>query len=347
MKIDKAVTFRPSSIGDALMGKYFLENIRAANPDARLAIVVGSRGSMLRDLFAGEPWLEIVEANRRAISSLTALWREWGGSDAVLTYYTGATLNISTKLMARALAHRGTLIGFADDSSLNPYLYDRLLPRPIRDRAVRLHECDALAALRVPITIEHLSLNYVSMSGVAEKFGITGPYVIVHLFSGSKTRGLSVAHMRELLLALATEMPGITLVLSGGAGDSAEATEASKELSAVVIAGRATLQELMNLMVGSRAVVSLDTGVGHLAAHIGRAPVILSTCLGRISWWGPDQYGPGTPADLFTRADLCTSGHVFKPYPECLANIDMQAVAKKVAEVSVKESLLRADSLGN
>jgi len=328
MQIKKALTFRPASIGDALMGKYFLENIRAAYPDARLAIVVGNRAAMLRDLFAGEPWLEVVEANRRNPLSLVSLWRKWRKSDAVLTYYTAGTLNLSTKLMARSLARRSALAGFNDASSLNHYFYDHLLPRPIRDRSVRLHECDALTALGVPVSTKRLSLNYVSITGVAEKFGISGSYTIVHLFSGSKSRGLSTEHMRGLLTALDAEMPGMTFVLSGGSGDAAEASEAAYGLPAVVIAGRATLQELMNLIAGSCGVVSLDTGVGHLAAHLGHPPVILSTCLGRISWWGSDQYGPGIPTALFTRNDLCTPGHIFKPYPECLKAIDMREVAR-------------------
>ncbi|MFA5942646.1 MAG: glycosyltransferase family 9 protein [Candidatus Paceibacterota bacterium] len=329
----KAFTFRPASIGDALMGKYFLENIRAQYPKARLAIVVGSRASMLRDLFAGEPWLEIIEANRRSPASLISLWRQWRGSDAVLTYYTAGTLNLSTKLIARFLARRGALTGFDDDSSLNRYLYDHLLPRPTRGRSVRLHECDALTALGVPVNVNRLSLNYVPIPGVAEKFGITGPYGIVHLFSGSKSRGFSTLHMRELLMALATEMPGTTLVLSGGPMDVTEAVEASDGLPATIIAGRASLQELMNLIIGSRVVISLDTGVGHLAAHIGRPPVILSTCFSRISWWGPDQYGPGIPAALCTRVDRCFGGHVFKSYPDCLAAIDMDAVAAKASRL--------------
>src|SRR3989344_260581 len=223
----KALTFRPASIGDALMGKYFLENIRAEHPDARCAIVVGSRAGMLKDLFAGEPWLEVVEANRRDLPALMKMWRGGRGSEIVLTHYTAGTVNLPAKLMARLLAKRGLLAGFDDASSVNHFLYDYLLPRPIRDRSVRLHECDALKALGVPVSVERLSLKYLPLEGIAEKFNIKGPYVIVHLFSGSKSRGLSIAHMRELLLALAKELPDITLVLSGGAGDASEATEAS------------------------------------------------------------------------------------------------------------------------
>src|SRR3989338_2454680 len=245
----KALTFRPASIGDALMGKYFLENIRAEHPDARCAIVVGSRAGMLKDLFAGEPWLEVVEANRRDLPALMKMWRGWRGSEIVLTNYTAGTLNLPAKLMGRLLAKRGALAGFDDSSSVNHFLYDHLLPRPIRDRAVRLHECDALAMFGIPTSINCLSLKYLPIRGVAEKFNIHRPYIIVHLFSGSRTRGLSIAHMRELVSALAKCMPDTTLVLSGGAGDVAEALEATqKQPAAVVIAGRATLQEMMNLI---------------------------------------------------------------------------------------------------
>ncbi len=334
MSINKAIIFRPASIGDCLMGKYFLENIRARNPDARLAIVVGSRSDMVRDLFAGEPWIEVIEANRHNLSGIWSLWKMWRNSDVVLTYYTAGRINISTKVIVRLLARRGAMAGFDDGASINRYLYDHLLSRPIRDRSVRLHERDALEALGVPVSIEQFSLKYLPIEGVAEKFGIKGQYVVVHLFSGSKSRGLSTQHMRELLLALTQEMPGVTLVLSGGSGDAAEASEAAQGLHAVVIAGLATLQELMNLITKSRVVVSLDTGVGHLAAHLGYPPVILSTCLGCISWWGRDQYVEGTPAALFTQNDLCTVGHEFKEYPDCLANIDMEAVAKTTARAS-------------
>ena len=58
----KALTFRASSIGDALMAKYLLENVRATHPEARCAIVVAGRSGMIRDLLAAYPWIEVLEA---------------------------------------------------------------------------------------------------------------------------------------------------------------------------------------------------------------------------------------------------------------------------------------------
>lgn len=307
------------------MGKYFLENIRTHHPEAKLALVVGSRGNMIRDLFAGEPWIEVIEANRRSPASLLTLWKKYRGSDIAQTYYTASKVNLSAKLIMRAIARK--LIGYDDQSSLNRYIYDIVLPLPERHKEVRLHEVDALTAAGVPVSVERLSLAYVPIIGVEKKFNITGPYMVVHLFSGSKTRGLSTQKMQELLQALAEKMPGTTLVVSGGKSDAAEAKEAAKNLPAVVIAGKASLQELMNLIVRSKVVISLDTGVGHLAAHLHHPLVIMSTCLGKISWWGPKQYGPHTPTAFFSRDDLCQHGHVFQQFPVCLSEISVEDVA--------------------
>ena len=65
--VKKALTFRASSIGDALMGKYFLENIHKEFPEAICGLLVGSRGKMLRELFSAYPWLEVWEVNRKKI----------------------------------------------------------------------------------------------------------------------------------------------------------------------------------------------------------------------------------------------------------------------------------------
>ena len=48
--VRKVLTFRASSIGDTLIGKYFLENVHAAYPDARCGIVVAGRVVYAREV---------------------------------------------------------------------------------------------------------------------------------------------------------------------------------------------------------------------------------------------------------------------------------------------------------
>ena len=136
------LTFRASSIGDGLMGKYLLENIRAAHPDARCALAVSGRAGLLRDLFAAYPWLTVVEVNKNPFSLLRFFAR--GRHDLVVTPYTGGVFGLLPKLAARVSAR--TLIGYSDASSLNNFFYTHLISLVGRSRAPRLLECDALAS---------------------------------------------------------------------------------------------------------------------------------------------------------------------------------------------------------
>lgn len=333
MGIKKALTFRASSIGDCLMGKYLLENIHARFPSARLGIVVGSRVSMLRDLFAAYPWLEVIEANRRSPLALLFLLKNFYGSDLVVTQYAGkrgGRFGLASKLFARILANHGGLIGFTDASPWNRFLYDRLLPvRP--DSAVAEHDRRALRAAGIPIVLQFPTLEYVEDTNVLSKFGLeAGKFLVVHLFAGNAKRGLHPNKKRELLLALERKLPDTRLVVTGGTGDTEEAVRVTKDTAVMVIAGEATLQDMMNLIGQSNRVVSVDTGVAHITAQLGKPLIVLRTCLG-AGWWLPRQYGNDAPITTFSRDSACEDGHIAGTYPACMNTVDMEEVAEKAS----------------
>ena len=333
MEIKKALTFRASSIGDCLMGKYLLENIHARYPQARCGLVVASRAEMIRDLCAAYPWLEIIEANRYRPQALLSLWKNFRNSDFVVTQYAGkpgGRFSFASKLFARALAKRRGLIGFADASRWNGLLYDQLLPvRP--DIPVAEHDRAALRAAGIPIAFPFPKLEFVQNDSVLSKFNLTsGKFIVAHLFAGNTGRGLHPDKKHELLAALARKLPDIRLVISGGANDREEALRAVGNISATVIAGDATLQEMMNLIAHSRAVVSVDTGMAHITAQLRKPLVVVRTCVGR-NWWLPGQYGDDAPLAIFQCDTVCKDGHLAKAYPACMNAIDMEEVVEKAS----------------
>lgn len=334
MEIKKALTFRASSIGDCLMGKYLLENIHAQYPEARLGIVVGSRGDMIRDLFTAYPWVEVVEANRRNPLSLWRLWRGWRGSDLIVTQYTGkpgSKFSMASKMFARILARWGGLVGFTDASSINNALYDRLVSFDIKVAPAE-HERKALNIIGIPVVVESPQMQSIQLSDIKEKFEIHSPFAIVHLFAGNKGRGLSLEKERLLLKELVNNFPEHQLVLSGGPADKEEAEEVAQNTSAKVVAGETSLQELMNLISQSSVIVSVDTGAAHLAAQLGRPLVVLRTCLGP-NWWNIEQYGENAPIYSLSREDKCANGHTNKTFPDCLNEIDMSEVASRAQQI--------------
>lgn len=333
MKIKKALTFRASSIGDCLMGKYLLENIHMQFPQARLGLVVASRAGMIRDLLAAYPWLEVIEANRRNPQALLSLLKNFYGSDLVVTQYAGkqgGKFSLASKFVARVLAKRGGLVGFTDVSCWNSMLYDKLVP--VRsDIAIAEHDREALRVAGIPVLLPFPRLEFVQNDSALAKFNLEeNQFVLAHLFAGNASRGLHPDRKRELLVALAQKLPDTSLVISGGASDREEAVHIAENISVTVIAGEATLQDVMNLISESRGVVSVDTGMAHIAAQLGKPLVVLHSCLG-ANWWFHEQYGKDAPITTFSRSDLCASGHRYKEYPDCINAIDIEKVVQKIS----------------
>ena len=308
------------------MAKYLLENVHAAYPDAKLALVVTSRGSMIRDLLASAPYIEVIEANRRDTSTLQHLWSRYHASDFVVTQYAGkhgGRFGMGAKLAARVLARCGRLVGFVDASPWNRSLFDHLLPvRP--DQAVAEHERAALRAAGLPVGIPFPRLSLVAAPEVLTKFSLQPQsYIIAHFFAGNASRSVSPQKAREIVEALRVRFPDTRILLSGSQADRATAeTIADGILGATVIAGDASLQEMMQLVYASFGVVSVDTGIAHITAQLQKPLVVMRTCLGP-NWWFPEQYGSVVPQ--FSREDLCTP-HVSKHYPDCINLVDAREV---------------------
>lgn len=323
--IHKALTFRASSIGDSLMGKYLLENIHAEFPDARCGLVVASRGAMIRDLLAAYPWIEVIEANRRSPRALFTLVKRFWRSDFVCTLYTGGLLNLSTKLMARLLARHGALIGYIDRSPVNTFLYDKLLYlKPDRSNVPRLLECDALRAADIPVATERMTFTYLLQPDLLARFGLQKKeYVVVGLFSGADARGLSPEKRQELVDALARAMPTLPLVFIGTEKEREQiARMRLPEHSKIV---ETSVQEVAAFIDDSACMVSLGTGTSHIAAILRTPLVVLVACQG-LQWVGTDQYGDA-PMQVFCRPEMCPNGHDYSGYGSCINAVDMDAVA--------------------
>jgi ADP-heptose:LPS heptosyltransferase len=333
MKIRKAFTMRASSIGDCLMGKYLLEQIHASYPEAKCSIVVASRAGMIRDLLAAYPWITVHEASRHNLRGLWETVRAVWGSDATVTQYTGKKGKFSTlsKLFARLVTRRGRLVGFEDSWQWNKYLFDHLIPFDMR-HAMRLHECDALESLGIPIHFQEIKLISQSGSGVLNMFSLLkNSYIVLNLFSGSKSRGFSLEHQRAIARIVSdTFRTQKKIILTGGLSDEPLMQSIKEKVPEVVLAPGLSMQDLITLVAESAAVVSLDTGVAHIAAQTGVQLVVIRTCLG-FNWWNKDQY-QREGITILAHDECCANGHVAIDFPPCLGTTSPEEINKALQE---------------
>lgn len=331
MTIEKVVSFRASSIGDCLMAKYLFENVRASYPRAKCAVVVGGRGAMIQDLFAAYPWIEVVEANRRSPRAVFDLIKRYRNSDLVTTLYTGGTVNLSTKLVARLLARRGALVGFDDPSPLNRLLFDVALPTHGRSGVPRLHERAVLEAAHIPVATDTMTFSYVPQPQLLSRLALEkGKYVVVGLFSGADARGLSPQKKQELINALAQVFPRTTLVFIGTSKERKSLTALS--LPSGARTPETSVQEAAALIDASLGMVSLGTGTSHIAAHLRVPLAVLVACQGR-QWVGKEQFGDA-PIRVLCKPEACPkSGHDYSTYAPCINAVDMDEVARGAREL--------------
>lgn len=290
---------------------------------------------MIRDLCAAYPWLEVIEANRRDSRSLIGLWKKFHRTDLTLTQYAGkngGSFSLVSKLAARLLTKRGGLYGFEDSFRFNGMIYDRILPLRSGSAPAELERA-ALRAAEVPVGIPVPSFSYVPQPQLLSRLGLhDAKYVVLHLFSGGKARGISPEYRQELILKLSAILPeDFRLVLTGS---RTERESLGSALPRNVLRAETSLQELAALIDASAGMVSIDTGAAHLAAHMRRPLIVLASCVGE-QWWSRDMYGEGVPAVVFTRTDVCEAGHDYSGYAKCLEAIDPSDVARAANDLLV------------
>ena len=316
------------------MGKYLLENIHSAYPEAQCAMLVAGSSAMIRDLLAAYPWIEVVEANTRQPRTIFAAFKKLFPSDATVTQYSGrGAFSAASKLFARLVTRHDRLAGFTDAWPLNRFLFDHLIPFSMR-RAMRLHECDALEALGIPVNIQEIKLVPNEGSGVLKKFDLLkSSYIVLNLFSGSKGRGLSLEHQMAIARVM-YEKHGTRkkIILTGGLLDETLMNSIKDAVPELIVAPGLSMQELITLVAHSLAVVSLDTGVGHIAAQTGVPLVILRTCWG-YNWWNKEQY-PRKGITVLAHDELCAGEHIKKDFPACLGAISPDEVTDALRRVT-------------
>jgi ADP-heptose:LPS heptosyltransferase len=328
--INKALTLRASSLGDCLMGKYFLENIRAQFPGAQCTLLVGSRGNMIQDLLKGYVWLHVLEVNRKDWRGVLKARSDLHGEDITLTQYSERPFSLPSKIFGRFVTKSGGFIGFDDHAAISKILYDRIIPfeGEIHSRGMIIEEQRALEAAGLSLSVPELGLEYVHDEKVLAKFGLTGgQYVLAHLFSGAEGRSFSQQKRIEIVRTVRSALPpDFKIVLTGGPGDKTRADEAAQGLEGVLnITGQTTIQELINLIDNARVIVALDTGAAHIAAHLKKPLAIMTRTEALNGWWGRPMYNDRPHVlcnklmdDTLPRKEI---------YPPSLETIDLAIIA--------------------
>lgn len=266
-----------AAIGDTVLSSAIVANLKHLFPDAHLSFFTGASNYEIACLIPGIdsvvklPIASPVEAIGMIRSAGTFdLWIDfgpWPRLNAVLTFFARADVKTGFKTAGQ---HRHAV-------------YDRI--------ALHSEEAHELGNYRMLLRAAGIAVDDSPPELLRETVPVVQDRIVAHLFPGG-----SRSYLKEwpedrwagLLDALAER--GMTIFLTGAGVDRERALhvrDLMKNRNAVqVVAGKQDMKAVVQLLQSSRLVISVDTGIMHIASALG---VDLVSLHGPTA---PDRWGP-------------------------------------------------------
>jgi heptosyltransferase I len=266
-----------AAIGDTVLSSAITRSIQKAYPDARLTFFTGSSNYEIACLI---PRIDrVVKLPVKRPLEAVRLIREAGTFDLWVDFGPWPRLNA----LWTFFAHAGLKVGFKTTGQYRHYIYDR-----VALHSDEIHELEnyrrLLTAVRIPVGDSRPEL-------VHDPIPLVQNRIAVHLFPGG-----SMSYLKEwpedkwVLLLDALADRGMEIYLTGTGVDRERALrvqERVRKRNAVrVVAGEQSIKEVIQLLMSSRLVISVDTGIMHVASALGTDLISLHGPTAP-SRWGP------------------------------------------------------------
>jgi heptosyltransferase-3 len=266
-------------LGDMVLVTAVGQDIIAALPESRLVIFTGPDNAEVARLLPGVEVIALPAA------------KPWAAVPLLRAQHLDALIDFGqwTRLEAMYAALSGArwTAGFATAGYSRHHAYDDVV-----EHSNSVSELQNFRALVSRMGIDPTADPSFQLSDDEVVLPTSDPYAVFHLWPGgfrSELREWPPDSWRELARRFADR--GFTVVLTGGPSDvtrTQQFIDSSPELAGhmVSVAGRYRIADLLHVLAGAQSVVSVNTGLMHLAAAVGVRTVALNgpTSAGR---WGP------------------------------------------------------------
>jgi ADP-heptose:LPS heptosyltransferase len=270
-----------AAIGDTVLMSGLLVDLRRSFPDVRIVLFTGPSNYPIAQLLKGpdevvklpvDNPLQAVRILRSNRVEVLCDFGPWPRLNAVCAALSGARF----------------LIGFRTSGEYRHYAYDRAV-----DHSARVHELENQRALIRALGVESTSRPSLKVDVPVPRGLSSKSYLVFHAWPAGYR-----AYLKEwprsywVKLGDGVRPLGYSVVLTGGASDVKQ-TEALRSClepclgkSVVSFAGKASLPETIGILREAAAVISVNTGIVHLAAAVETPVISLNGPTDSVRW-GP------------------------------------------------------------
>ena len=315
------------TIGDTLLAGTLVASLRAARPDAEIVVFAsqGNRGilelmegiSTIVDVPITQPLRALVAIRSVPVDVMIDIgqWPRWYA-------------------LLCAASRSSFTIGFATPGQSRHYAFDAAVGHD-----ANVHELENFQRLLAPLAVApQAPARALRAAGeVPARLGLRAPWLVVHPWASGfryASREWPLTRWTELVERAA--LLGLAVLVTGSPADrtQAQALVAACPAGAPVrsIAGEVSLLELAAVLRGAAAVVSVNTGVMHLAALLDAPLVALHGPTSRRRW-GPVgrrsvSLAPATGGEFLSLGFEYPEGPV-----TCMEQITVDAVLAALRDV--------------
>ena len=340
-EIERVGVLKTAAIGDTLLLASMLGALKRQFPRAQIVLITGQNNApaaQLLDHVIDRHEIVSVSSPLAAIKKLRTLRLDillecgpWPRYDALITVLSGA----------------GYRVGFRVSGQARHFAFDRYVDHSRDD-----HQMVNFQRLAKSVGAKDFDEELLPVPDLLgpDRLPRTA-FVVFHPYSGGY-----MGHVKEWPVNRWVELGrlmhaayGVDVLVSGGPEDVAAARDLALQMSgfgvkSASLAGEFTLPELADLLARSRAVVSVNTGVMHLASMLGVPTVSLE---GPVP---PERWGPIGPNVRSVVTTLPQCGYLDLGFEyggqrlDCMQGVSVEAVARAVAEFLPRRSVKSSDS---
>lgn len=318
---------KSTGIGDMILATAIIRDLVAAFPGVEIVVFAGADNADLArsipevrvvELRTAKPWSVIPQLRAERLDVLIDLG-QWSRLEALYAALSGA---------------RWTA-GFDTAGQRRHYAYDATV-----EHAGDVRELENFQRLVAPLGVVSQSRPRFEVTGAPTAPPTSERYAVFHLWPGgfrSELREWPAESWREL--AFRVREDGLAIVLTGGPADvdrtDAFVRSCGESAGEVLsVAGRYRVGELVGLLADSQFVVSVNTGVMHLAAATGAPTVGLNGPTSSVRW------GPIGPRAISVDSDLPGCGFLDLGFEydgqrtDCMRGITVDRVVAAIHEAA-------------
>jgi ADP-heptose:LPS heptosyltransferase len=314
---------KSTGIGDMILATAVIRDVIDAFPDAEVVVFAGADNVALARLVPGarvvqleteKPWVVLPQLRAERLDALVDLG-QWSRLEALYS----------------ALSRARWTAGFSTAGQRRHYAYDTTVEH---SRAVRELDNYRQLVATLGVTPDALPEFVPTAADGPPQPPAPDPFVVFHLWPGgyrSELREWPAERWRDLAEIVTRE--GFSIVLTGGPADAERTAAFARSCGELasnmeLVAGRFGIDELIGVLARARCVVSVNTGVMHLAAATGVPTLGLNGPTSSLRW------GPVGPRAVSVDSDLPGCGYLNLGFEyegqriDCMQGISVERVAR-------------------